>query len=132
MKKFVRILSVIFALACITALFAACKDKEYSIPSGTYYSVENEERYIVLTDKTITFHNVDNVYFSEVEQTIYDIYGEHVDVAQLLSEEQPYVKASGAPIIHINVYRDIALRIEYGDSENTFTLGGEKFVLREE
>ena len=131
MKKFVRILSVIFALACITALFAACKEKEYNIPSGTYYSVENEDRYIVLTDETITFHNVDNVYFSEVEQTIYDVYGEHVDVAQILSEEQPYVKASGAHIIHVNVYRDIALRFNYDNSKNAIILGEEKFILRE-
>lgn len=130
MKKFVRILSVIFALACITALFAACKDKEYNIPSGTYYSVENEERYIELTDETITFHNID---FPEIEQEIFKIYEEHVDVAQLLAGEQPYVKANGAPIIFVIVEDyNVGPAFHYDSSENALLYGGEKFVMREE
>ena len=130
MKKLVRILSIIIFLGCFTALFAACKDKDYSIQSGTYYSVDNEDSYIVLTDETIKFYNFD---FSEIEEAIFNVYGEQVDVAQILTGEQSYVKAPKAPIFYVNVegYDGLALMFDYVSSENAIMYGEEKYVLRE-
>ena len=128
MKRLAKILSVLVLLCCLTGLFAACGNSN-DIVAGTYYLENDDDSYIVLTEETMSFHNVD---FSEVEQTISDTFGETVDVAGILAGEQTYVKANSNKILYIDVYEGIAARFHYDGGEKTLTFGDQKYILREE
>ena len=131
MKKIVKFFSAFVLLLCVTFLFAACGNKK--IPTGTYYLEDNEESYIVLTDKTISFHNVD---FSNVEQTLLDEFGETVDVAAALFGERPYDAAGyskdNVVYIYVAISEEFSLRILYYRNEKTLMCADHKYILHEE
>ena len=128
MKKSIKILSTFILVSCIVALVAACSKKVDDIRYGSYYSIDEEDRYIVLTADTITLYNFD---FSYVEKDIFEIYGEHVDVSQILVGEQSYDVSADNDIIWVMAYRDLAMRFHYNHTEKSLAYGDEKFYLRE-
>lgn len=128
MKKLIKILSTLLAICCITCLFAACSKKDNDILYGSYYSIDNENSYIVLTDETITFYNVD---FTLLEEDILYYLGESVDVSAILDGAQHYEVSINNDKIFVDVYKDIALNVYYNSDEKSLTTLERKYILRE-
>ena len=128
MKRISRILSALILISCLITIFAACKDKSAGIQSGSYYQVDHEERYIVISDETIALYNFD---YSSIEETIFDAYGESVDVSKILTGEQPYDTSKKKDEIFVYVYKGLCLTLHYDRVNNTISYGEQKYVLRE-
>lgn len=126
MKKLTRIFSVLLVICCLAGLFGACTGK--SVQNGRYCLTDNEDSYIVLSNDTIVFHNVD---FSNVEKDIFDYFDKSMDVAAVLAGEQPYDTNETCDKIYVHIYDNVYLTLLYDRSEKSLSMIGQKFVLQE-
>ena len=128
MKRFLKVLNALLAICCIVCLFTACKDKNDDIYYGSYYSVDNIDSYIVLTDESITFYNVD---FTLLEADILYYLGESVDVSTILVGAQHYEVSIDNDKIFVDVYKELALNLYYNSAEKSLTTLEKKYILSE-
>lgn len=128
MKKSIRIFSVLFLICCLAGLFAACGNKTAIIKNGTYYLTDNENSYIVLSEATVSFHNVN---FSKVNQDISGHFGEAIDVAEVLAGEQLYDTNKTKDKIYVQIFDIVYLTLRYDSSEKSLSMAGQKFILQE-
>ena len=126
--KNLKIFSVLLVICCLAGLFSACDDKTDCISNGSYCLVDNKDSYIVLSNETILFNNVD---FSNVEQNIFDYFGESIDVAEILVGAQPYDTNETYDKIYVQIFDIVYLTLLYDNSEKSLSMIGQKFVLQE-
>ena len=127
MKKSIRICSTLVGICCLVCLLVSCGNN-HCIQYGNYYLTSHEDSYIVLSDETILFHNVD---FSDIEKQIWDYFGESFDVAEILAGEKCYDTNKTFDKIYIQISDIIYLTLRYDGSKKSLSMIGQKFVLQQ-